>query len=208
MKLDMKVTAWPALCALMLAIPQAAAGQSSDAVAEGARVYGGMCGRCHNPRSPLERSDRDWVTIVNHMRIRANLTGQQVKAVLAFLQATNSDPRETAPLPSGEAAAPSAVRATEAATLTAPASRDPELVGRGETLVAQRACLGCHVIGKAGGRVGPSLNGVVKRRGTEFVRRKLADPTFDNATSMMPNFGLTPGDIEALLAFLASLDDR
>ncbi len=64
------------------------------------------------------------------------------------------------------------------------------------------------MIGKAGGQVGPPLNGVVKRRGADFVRRKLADPTFDNATSMMPNFALTSEDIEALLAFLASLDDR
>ncbi len=202
-----KVAGWAAVCAFIVATPHGASAQNSDAVAEGARVYGATCGRCHNPRSPLERTDRDWVTIVNHMRVRANLTGQQVKAVLAFLQAINTDPREPSPLPSQVTAAPTTIDEGEA-VVSAPVSTDPQVLARGETLVAQRACLGCHVIGKAGGQVGPSLNGVVKRRGADFVRRKLADPTFDNATSMMPNFGLTSEDIEALLAFLSSLDDR
>jgi cbb3-type cytochrome oxidase cytochrome c subunit len=50
--------------------------------------------------------------------------------------------------------------------------------------------------------VGPSLNGVVARRGADFVRRKLADPSFNTAVSMMPNFSLLPEDIEAIVAFL------
>ncbi|GBD31829.1 hypothetical protein HRbin33_00789 [bacterium HR33] len=46
---------------------------------------------------------------------------------------------------------------------------------------------------------------MVRHRGADFVRRKLADPTFNNATSMMPNFGLSAEEIEALLAYLATL---
>ncbi|GIW52222.1 MAG: hypothetical protein KatS3mg081_1577 [Gemmatimonadales bacterium] len=184
--------------ALTLPRPPAAIAQQQASVTEGARVYGRMCGRCHNPRSPLERSDRDWVTIANHMRVRANLTGGQVRDVLAFLQASNSDPRErvglgeTVPQPSPE------VRG-------GPPSTDPATVARGKELVAQKACVGCHVIENTGGQIGPSLNGVVQRRGADFVRRKLADPTFNNATSMMPNFGLSAEEIEALLAYLATL---
>ena len=53
--------------------------QEASAVSEGARVYGEMCGSCHNARSPLERNDRDWVTIINHMRVRGNLTGREVR---------------------------------------------------------------------------------------------------------------------------------
>ena len=171
-------------------------------VAAGAAVYGDMCGRCHNPRSPLERSDRDWVTIINHMRVRANLTGRQVKDVLAFLQATNTSPAERVPLP---AAAPTR---EETPVAVGDVSTDPAVIARGTALVEQKACVGCHVIGTAGGQVGPSLNGVVKRRGPDFVRKKLADPTFNNATSMMPNFGLTMDEIESIVAYLNTLDGK
>ncbi len=181
--------------------PSPADAQESEAIAEGARVYGAMCGRCHNPRSPLERSDRDWVTIINHMRVRANMTGDQVRSVLAFLQATNTDPREPAMVTESREAAP--VRSPQA--MGAP-SRDPQMIARGRDLVGQRACLGCHIIGRQGGQVGPTLNGIAKRRDADYLRRKLADPTVDNATSMMPNFGLSDDEIEAILAYLASLN--
>ena len=54
--------------ALLLVSPGAAAAQQangkpngSSLVAGGAKVYGKMCGNCHNARSPMERSDRQWV---------------------------------------------------------------------------------------------------------------------------------------------------
>ncbi len=200
-----RVAAWVTGVALVLALPTGTAAQqaSSAAVTEGARIYGVTCGRCHNPRSPLERRDREWVTIANHMRVRANLTGKQVRSVLAFLQATNSDPRERVLLPEG----PGAGQAGAGTQLrTGAASTDPEVIARGKALTDEKACLGCHVIGSGGGQLGPSLNGAVSRRSVNFVRRKLADPTFDDATSMMPNFGLTSEQIEAIVAFLAMLD--
>jgi mono/diheme cytochrome c family protein len=40
------------------------------------------------------------------------------------------------------------------------------------------------------------------------VRKKLADPTFNNATSMMPNFGLTMDEIESIVAYLNTLDGK
>lgn len=61
-------------------------------VAEGAAVYGANCGRCHNARSALERTDRQWAVIITHMRVRANLAGQEARKVLAFLMATNGQP--------------------------------------------------------------------------------------------------------------------
>ncbi len=185
---------------LLLAAPRGAAAQETDAVAEGARVYGAMCGRCHNPRSPLERSDQEWVSIINHMRVRANMTGEQVRNVLAFLQATNTNPAQRAaeagPAPSGQVQTRGA------------ASTDPQVIARGEQLMSQKACLGCHIIGKQGGQVGPTLNGIKGRRDADYLRRKLADPTFDNSTSMMPNFNLSQEDIEALVAFMVTLNGR
>ncbi len=173
--------------------------QNADLVSQGARVYGNTCGSCHNARSPLERTDRQWTVIVNHMRARANLTGSESRAVLAFLQATNTDPRVQV-----LAQAADDDQAFEA-TDTPP---DPLLAPAGETLVAQKACLGCHIIGPAGGQVGPSLNGIVDRKGVKSVRQKLRDPTFDNANSMMPNFGLTTEQVEAITAYLATLNGK
>ena len=182
---------------LALSTTVAAAQDADDLMSQGAKVYGNTCGSCHNARSPLERTDRQWTVIINHMRARANLTGSESRAVLAFLQATNTDPRVQA-----QAQAADDDHAFEATD----APPDPALAAIGETLVAQKACLGCHIIGPAGGQVGPSLNGTVDRKGVKFVRQKLRDPTFDNATSMMPNFGLTTEQVEAITAYLATLN--
>lgn len=208
MKHTIKAAARAVMGPLVLAAwlyPAAARAQQpgESSVATGARVYGDMCGRCHRPRSPLERTDRDWVTIINHMRVRGNLTGQQARAVVAFLQATNSSPSEAAPLP-GAPAAPGAAPGEYSNTIPS----DAASVARGVALVASKACIGCHVVGAQGGQVGPSLNGVLTRRSAAFVRQKLSNPSFNNATSMMPNFGLTAEEIDAIVAYLNTLGGR
>lgn len=188
------------LMLLLAGLPAEAFAQEVNLVAEGAAVYGDMCGLCHNARSPLERSNRGWVTIMNHMRVRANLTGPQARTVLAFLQASNEDPGTVRPI---TLAPPTAIMPDG---LDAPASTDTMLIAQGLVLSTEKACVGCHVIGDVGANVGPDLNGVVQRRGLEYVRQKLANPAFDNESSMMPNFGLTEEQIEALVAYLNTLD--
>ena len=44
---------------VLLLLPHTLTAQEANPVSEGARVYGNMCGRCHNPRSPLEQTDRN-----------------------------------------------------------------------------------------------------------------------------------------------------
>lgn len=79
------------LGATLSAAPLSAQSQSTALMAEGAQIYGRQCVRCHNARSPMERTDREWLTIVNHMRARANLTRAEARALVFFLQATNGD---------------------------------------------------------------------------------------------------------------------
>ena len=67
--------------------------QDSNIVAEGARLWANNCTRCHNARSPLERNDREWLTIMNHMRARANLTKTESAAITAYLQMINPQER-------------------------------------------------------------------------------------------------------------------
>ncbi|MCH7625216.1 MAG: hypothetical protein IIC83_04765 [Chloroflexi bacterium] len=55
----------------------------------GAQLWSENCVRCHNLRWPRERSDREWDLIVHHMRVRANLTAEEHRLILQFLQSAN-----------------------------------------------------------------------------------------------------------------------
>jgi mono/diheme cytochrome c family protein len=132
------------------------------------------------------------------MRVRANLTGGQVKSVTAFLQASNTDPGVRVN-PFGE------TPENGGGAIDTTLSTAPDVIGLGRTVVQERACLGCHVVEGQGGAVGPSLDASIRRRGVGYVMQKLADPTFGNATSMMPNFGLTREQIHAVASYLATL---
>ncbi len=55
----------------------------------GALAWSQNCMRCHNLRNPKERSDREWNVIVHHMRVRANLTAEEHRLILRFLQSAN-----------------------------------------------------------------------------------------------------------------------
>jgi mono/diheme cytochrome c family protein len=123
------------------------------------------------------------------------MSGQQARDVLAFLQATNQDPRQEANIPR-ETGDP-AIGVQQAGE-----------VAQGERLVGEKACLGCHIIGDGGGHIGPSLNGVVSRKGADDVARKIVDPTFDSSTSMMPNFGLSEEEAGWITAYLATVNNN
>lgn len=156
----------------------------------GAEVYGYSCARCHNARAAVERSDREWKAAALHMRARANLTGRQARAVIAFLSSVN--------------AAPTAVALPQQPPTT-PEAEEPPSAERGRELAAGSGCAGCHVIGGVGGTVGPSLDGVLDRKGEDFVRQKIADPRFDNPNSVMPNFRFSSARVESILAYLKSV---
>ncbi len=55
----------------------------------GIKVWGETCTRCHNLRDPKEFNDREWQIIVTHMRVRAGVTGQDMRDILAFMQQSN-----------------------------------------------------------------------------------------------------------------------
>ena len=67
--------------------------QSSGAVSSdsymglsGEELWSNNCLRCHNIRPPTMYSDAQWDVIVHHMRIRANITGQEQRAIVEFLK--------------------------------------------------------------------------------------------------------------------------
>ncbi len=55
----------------------------------GAKLWTDHCGSCHNLRNPAGYSDAQWDVAVMHMRVRANLTAEETRAILDFLKAAN-----------------------------------------------------------------------------------------------------------------------
>jgi cytochrome c1 len=55
----------------------------------GAQTWANNCARCHNMRDAKSLRDDQWRVAIAHMRVRANLTGQEARDVLVFLQGSN-----------------------------------------------------------------------------------------------------------------------
>ena len=59
-------------------------------IANGAQVWADTCMRCHNVRPPSDLTSRAWSYSMNHMRVRAGLTGQETRDILAFIRASKT----------------------------------------------------------------------------------------------------------------------
>jgi hypothetical protein len=72
---------------------QKTATESSTAVSNdsymgltGEELWSNNCLRCHNIRPPTRYNNAQWDVIVHHMRIRANINGQEQRAIVEFLK--------------------------------------------------------------------------------------------------------------------------
>lgn len=55
----------------------------------GAQFWGETCNRCHLAPSPADYNDTDWETISLHMKVRANLTENEITKIKEFLKSAN-----------------------------------------------------------------------------------------------------------------------
>ena len=55
----------------------------------GADLYAMNCNRCHPERYATERTAAQWKTIMLHMRVRANLTGEEQRKITEFLKSAS-----------------------------------------------------------------------------------------------------------------------
>lgn len=69
--------------------PEVSVAELSRSKKGGAQLWSESCMRCHNARSPSWYSDADWEVTMQHMRVRANLTAEEQKKILEFLQSGN-----------------------------------------------------------------------------------------------------------------------
>ncbi len=160
------------------AVPAVADELKGD-VGRGARFYSDNCARCHNARPPVEHRPREWSVIIVHMRVAARLPGAQARDIEAFLRAGSIPPRPT-----------------ERAEPRAPASLS------GPQLIDQYGCRGCHVVGGTGGMIGPDLDTLFERREENWIRAQIANPRRHKPDSVMPAFGLTEEQIDAIIEVL------
>jgi len=91
----------------------------------GAQQWADNCARCHNIRPANELRDDQWITTMFHMRVRAGLTGQEMRNILTFLQKSND----------------SAGAAHLVKTSAAPATESSGLSGKA---IYDQTCVACH----------------------------------------------------------------
>jgi hypothetical protein len=54
----------------------------------GEQLWSNNCLRCHNIRPGTMYGNAQWDVIVHHMRLRANITGQEQRAIVEFLKSS------------------------------------------------------------------------------------------------------------------------
>jgi cytochrome c5 len=52
----------------------------------GSALWVANCNRCHNAAPPTAFTPPEWDMIVHHMRLRADITGQEARAIAEFLK--------------------------------------------------------------------------------------------------------------------------
>jgi cytochrome c1 len=55
----------------------------------GMQLWGENCIRCHNAPSSADYSNAQWETIGMHMKLRADLTDDEITKVVEFLKSSN-----------------------------------------------------------------------------------------------------------------------
>ena len=65
-----------------------AVSRDSSMELSGEELWSNNCLRCHNIRPPTMYSNAQWDVFVHHMRVRANITGQEQRAIVEFLKSS------------------------------------------------------------------------------------------------------------------------
>jgi len=169
--------------------------------AQGAKLWAQTCSRCHNMRNPKEFRDELWVAIVTHMRVRAGLTGQDTRNILAFLQQSNSIARKSSFTKSSIT--------SESKGVTGIGVSSQDVLARGKT-VFEETCVACH--GDDGKGVVPGVpdfidgNGVLSQSNEVLFNHIVNGFESPGSTLAMPpkggNEDLSNKDIKDVIEYL------
>jgi len=92
-----------------------------------------------------------------------------------------------------------------ASILAACSMKPPTGPVAGKAYFTQVGCASCHLIGGAGGAVGPDLTLVGFRHSPQWLDLWIKDPRAWNPVTTMPNKQLSPAAREAIVSYLAAL---
>ena len=109
--------------------------------------------------------------------------------------------------------APAAHPGTSAAGSAGSAMQNPAGPRDLQNIIADNSCLTCHHIGRQGGEVGGSLNGVGSRRTADQIRAAIVSPpklTSAGIPNPMPSYAtrLTEAELKSLVDYLKALPPK
>jgi len=94
----MKNTNYIMIASLIISVFAGTAAQAAESakkdpmqIVRGAKSWAQTCGSCHNIRPPKDLTDEEWEVSAIHMRVRANIPGNVIRDIIAFLQASNNE---------------------------------------------------------------------------------------------------------------------
>ena len=83
----------------------------------------------------------------------------------------------------------------------------PETAEMGAQLVENHQCRDCHRIEGSGALVGPDLDTILRYESPMVVRLWLHNPKSIKRDTPMPNFHLSDSEVEAIMAYLQSVQE-
>jgi ubiquinol-cytochrome c reductase cytochrome b subunit len=83
----------------------------------------------------------------------------------------------------------------------------PDAAVQGAVVYQAQGCGDCHTVNGAGMDVGPSLNGLARRRTRSWVEEHFANPPKLSPGSIMPAYKFSPRNLDNLLAYLFALPE-
>ncbi len=85
------------------------------------------------------------------------------------------------------------------------AQADPVQIVKGEQVYREKKCALCHMIRGKGGKTGPELSEVGAKRDAQWLKEFMKEPKAMMPKAKMLPFKGSDEELEALLAYLASL---
>ncbi len=86
-------------------------------------------------------------------------------------------------------------------------SNAPDFAVHGGLIYQAKNCGSCHRVNGVGMKIGPSLNGVGKRRSKAWVTQHFANPESMSPGSFMPAYRFSSREMDDLVAYLFTLPD-
>ena len=88
---------------------------------------------------------------------------------------------------------------------TTSAQADPSPVAKGQKVYEAKRCAICHRIAGKGGKIGADLTNVGAKRDAGWLRKFTKDPKSIDPSAKMPAFRGTDEELDAVVAYMASL---